>query len=232
MSRAWERVLNQLESLLLSGELKAGDRLPPERSLATQFNVGRSSVREALRVLEIVGLIRTQSGSGPQSGAMVVATPSDGISTLLRLQVAARGFPVVDVVHTRLILECAVVADLTSTQPDLTQATQLLSAMETDPLDPIDFLVLDASFHVALALATGNQVVSAMMMGLRNSIERYVIEGALKVREWSTLANRLRVEHRGIIGSIYAHDKATAQERVQSHINGYYALIQLADDGD
>ena len=61
--RAWELVLRHIERELLDGGLRPGDHLPPERTLAADLGVGRSSVREAVRVLEGFGLIRTQTGS-------------------------------------------------------------------------------------------------------------------------------------------------------------------------
>ncbi|HRA09196.1 MAG TPA: GntR family transcriptional regulator, partial [Microbacteriaceae bacterium] len=105
-------MLERIERDLLDGVLAPGDRLSSERELATQLGVGRSSVREALRVLEVMGLIRTGTGSGPSSGAIIIATPQGGMSALLRLQVAAHGFPLDDVVRTRLVLETAVVTEL------------------------------------------------------------------------------------------------------------------------
>ena len=62
--RAWQVVLEHVESRLLTGELAPGDRLPGERALSAELGVGRSSVREALRVLEVLGLIRTQTARG------------------------------------------------------------------------------------------------------------------------------------------------------------------------
>ena len=110
--RAWQVVLGRIESDLTSGVLKPGDHLRAERALAAELGVGRSSVREAVRVLEVLGLLRTQTGSGPSSGAVITAAPSDGMSVLMRLQVAAQGFAVDDVVRTRLLLEMAVVGEL------------------------------------------------------------------------------------------------------------------------
>ncbi len=116
-ARAWQIVLEKIESDLLEGTLAPGDRLPPERELAATLGVGRSSVREALRVLEVMGLIRTGTGSGPTAGAIIIATPRGGMSALLRLQVAAQGFPFDDVVRTRLVLESAV-ADALASDPN------------------------------------------------------------------------------------------------------------------
>ncbi len=111
-ARAWEVVLRHIESELVSGALKPGEHLPSERTLAADLGVGRSSVREALRVLEVLGLIRTQTGSGPSSGAVIIARPSGGMAALVRLQVAASGFAVEDVVKTRVVLESAVAEEL------------------------------------------------------------------------------------------------------------------------
>lgn len=238
--RAWELVLRSIESRLLSGELKPGDHLPPERQLAADLGVGRSSVREAIRVLEVLGLIRTATGSGPTAGAIIVATPSGGMSALMRLQVAARGFAVADVVKTRLVLEAAIVVELAaahaaacpdSRSPDsLAPAVQLLDAMDSADLTEAEFLALDAQFHLALAEASGNQVVAAMMAGLRNSIESYVLAAVPNLSSWPLTSARLRVEHRGILGAIQAGDPADATARVRAHIAGYYAESRLTPD--
>src|SRR5690606_27930665 len=205
------------------GELAPGDHLPPERALATELGVGRSSVREAVRVLEVMGLVRTRTGSGPQAGAIIVATPSGGMAALLRLQVAAQGFPGGDVVRTRLLLETAVVADLAVSGADLQSANTLVDAMESDALPPTDFLALDARFHVALAEATGNQVVTAMMAGLRGSIESYVIAGLTTIADWSGVSRQLRAEHRSILRAVSDGDSESARSRVHSHISDYYS---------
>src|SRR6218665_567716 len=115
--RAWQTVLDYIESLLQRGTLAPGDRLPGERALVAQLGVGRSSVREALRVLDVLGLIHTRSGSGPSSGATIVAAPRGGMSALMRLHVAVNGFPVADIVRTRLILETALAIDLARPTP-------------------------------------------------------------------------------------------------------------------
>ncbi|KQM82206.1 FadR/GntR family transcriptional regulator [Agromyces sp. Leaf222] len=235
--RAWRAVLEHVERRLLDGDLLPGERLPGERALAADLGVGRSSVREALRVLEAMGLIRTASGSGPNAGAIIVATPGGAMSALMRLQVAAHGFPVADIVRTRLILESAVAGELADavpgtgadaasgavSAPDLDAAERLLDAMDSPDLEPAEFLALDAAFHLALAEASGNQVVTATMAGLRSGIEGYALDGLARIDDWHATSARLRSEHRGVVEAIRAADAAAARSRIHDHISGYYA---------
>ncbi|WP_241975506.1 MULTISPECIES: FCD domain-containing protein [unclassified Cryobacterium] len=227
--RAWQLVLESIEGELLSGRLRPGDRLAPERSLAASLGVGRSSVREAIRVLEVLGLIRTATGSGPTSGAIIVALPGGGMSALMRLQVAAQGFPVEDVVKTRLVLEAAVVTELAEAHDpaSLEPAEQLLDAMDAPGRTESEFLALDAQFHLALAEATGNQVITATMAGLRSAIEAYARAGVAALGSWAETSARLRLEHREIVACIRAADPAAARRAVQAHIAGYYAETRL-----
>jgi len=222
-------VLERIETDLLDGTLRPGDRLPPERELSATLGVGRSSVREALRVLEVMGLIRTGTGSGPTSGAIIIATPQGGMSALLRLQVAAQGFPFDDVVATRLVLESAVVEALAADPGRSTaDARDILVAMDADDLTVPEFLALDAQLHLALAEASGNVVIAAMMAGLRTAIESYVQAGAAGIAEWEPAAARLRREHHAILDAVDACDGARARTLVHDHIAGYYEAAGLA----
>ncbi|MET0736204.1 MAG: GntR family transcriptional regulator [Microbacterium sp.] len=228
-TRAWRTVLERIEADLLDGRLGPGDRLPSERELAATLGVGRSSVREALRVLEVMGLIRTGTGSGPNAGAIITATPQGGLSAVLRLQVAAHGFPLDDVVATRLVLETAVVEAVAgSPEPASEGAHVVLDAMERDDLTPAEFLALDAQLHLALAEASGNRVIAATMTGLRTAIESYVRAGADRIPDWDATAARLRAEHRALLAAVDAGDASLARTLVRDHITGYYAEAGLA----
>ena len=228
--RAWRVVLESIERDLLDGRLRPGDRLPGERALSADLGVGRSSVREALRVLEVLGLIRTATGSGPSAGAIIVALPGGGMSALMRLQVAATGFAVADIVKTRLVLETAVAADLAEAAPKarLKASVALLDVMESRTLSADEFLALDAQFHLSLAEASGNQVIAATMAGLRSSIESYVRSGASHLPSWSATSARLMAEHRDIVTAIESGDTASAKATVHSHIANYYAETNLS----
>jgi len=241
-------------------------------------------VREAIRVLEVLGLVRTATGSGPNAGAIIVAAPNGGMSAVMRLHVAAHGFPVADVVEARLVVEPAIARHLadtiafskreargsagagtggeadigasahtdadantdanadteadadtaaashtgSATGAGLRRASALLDAMEVPGLEPAEFLALDARFHVALAEASGNTVLSATMAGLRDSIESYVLQAVPNLPSWWATSARLRSEHRGIVQAIHDGDATDAARRVHAHIAGYYRELREA----
>lgn len=88
--RAYTVVLAWVEERLRSGELSIGDKLPSERVLAERFDISRASVREAVRILDVMGLVRSATGSGPSSGATVISEPSAALGWALRMHIATK----------------------------------------------------------------------------------------------------------------------------------------------
>ena len=89
------------------------------------------------------------------------------------------------------------------------------------------FLALDVRFHLALADAAGNAVVSAMMGSLREAIQDYAGRLTGNLPDWNATAARLRAEHRGILAAITSHDGGQAAQLVADHIEGFYAEAGL-----
>lgn len=226
--RAHELVLERIERDLAGGALAVGDRLPGERALAEELSVSRSSVREAIRVLEAMGVVRTAVGSGPDAGAIVVADPGSSIGSALRLHTATRHLPIADLVDTRILLESWALREAADRdpRPDLTVVEAALDAMDDPALTPDEFLRLDSAFHVAMAGLAGNVVVAAMMAALRDSIHGYVVAGVPLLTDWSAVATRLRCEHRAILAAVRRGHGAKAGDLVGAHIRGYFDLIE------
>ena len=123
--RAYSVVLDWLEEQLRSGEIVVGDKLPGERALAEQFGISRASVREATRILDAMGLVRSGVGSGPNAGAIVISEPSAALAWALRMHVATKALPVRDLVQTRLVLETQAARD-GAAAPDSEERAQIL----------------------------------------------------------------------------------------------------------
>ncbi|MER2137678.1 MAG: GntR family transcriptional regulator, partial [Arthrobacter sp.] len=101
--RSYDLQLENIEADLRTGAIKLGDQLPGERTLAETYGISRASVREGIRILDAMGVLRSSSGSGPKSGAIIVSEPSAGLSSALRLHMASSRLSVEDIVQTRVL---------------------------------------------------------------------------------------------------------------------------------
>jgi GntR family transcriptional repressor for pyruvate dehydrogenase complex len=229
--RTHQLVLSWIEDQLSAGRLAVGGRLPAERTLAEQLKVSRTSVREAIRILEAMGVVRAGVGSGPDSGTVVISDPTSALGSALRLHVATQHLPVADIVETRVLLESWAAAKAPRDAPELADAAALLEAMDVpEGLSVRDFLALDVRFHLALANAAGNTVVSAMMGSLREAIQGYAAELTANLPDWETTASRLRTEHHAILAAVRNGDGGRAAELVAAHIGGFYKEAGLGSD--
>src|ERR671920_1302034 len=125
------------------------------------------------------------------------------------------------VVETRVLLESWAAARAKPDAPALDVAAALLDDMDADP-EVDEFLALDVRFHLALADAAGNAVVSAMMGSLRESITGYASRLTANLPDWDATAARLRTEHHDILAAVHNNDGERAAKLVAAHIEGYY----------
>lgn len=226
--RTYELVLQRIESQIVTGALRAGERLPPERELAELLGVSRPAVREALRVLEAQGVVRSQVGKGPDSGTTIDRVPSDALARLLRLHVALGSFPLDDVIETRVALERASVsfACRNARQKDLTQMRATLLEMDEPEIDRETFDQLDTDFHVALADAGGNRLMSDVTRAIRESVRMPILAAMTAMPEtgtnsWPRTRDGLRADHHAIFTAVEAGEAERAADRTEAHIRGF-----------
>jgi GntR family transcriptional repressor for pyruvate dehydrogenase complex len=221
-----DAVVHFVEEELGAGRLPVGGRLPAERALASQLGVSRTSVREGIRILEAMGIVRTNVGSGPDAGAIITSDTGTGITVALRLHLASRTLPVDDIVSTRALLEswAAREAARRADRCLLDIAAALVREMDDRTLSAEQFHALDSEFHVALARAAGNEVVTAMMVALRGSINSYVLAAVETLPDWQTTAQRLRRQHHAVLDAVRAGDGDRAARLVSRHIEGFHQL--------
>ncbi|TDD47267.1 FadR family transcriptional regulator [Kribbella antibiotica] len=224
----YELVLHRVEADLAAGRLRIGGRLPGERALAEELKISRPSVREAVRVLEAMGIVRTATGSGPEAGAVIVAEPVSPLTALLRLHLATNHLPMGDVVQTRILLESWAAREAAGRPLELDAVADLLDRMDAPGLSPEEFHLLDAEFHVALAGLAGNVLIAAVMESLRSAIHGYVLAAVPNLPDWEATAVGLRGEHRAIIAALAKGDGDAASRLVAAHIQGFYQAAQLS----
>ncbi|ABE36676.1 bacterial regulatory s, gntR family protein [Paraburkholderia xenovorans LB400] len=174
--RASDEIAQRIRLLVATKQLKTGDRLPPERELSGAFNVGRNTLREALRSLEIAGLIEMRKGGS--GGAFITAGGSDAVvSSLLDLYHLGTITPT-QLTEARLWIETIVVevAAARLTEDDL--AALEVNIEETQRAeDAGDFATRAAvglEFHLLLGKATKNPILAIMMQALIELTRQYV----------------------------------------------------------
>lgn len=176
-----------------------------------------------------MGVVRAGVGSGPEAGTVVISDPTAALGSALRLHVATQHLPVADIVETRVLLETWAALRARPDAPELEEAGALLDAMDTPEGLPVgEFLALDVLFHLALANAAGNAVVSAMMGSLRESIQGYAAKLTSNLPDWEATACRLRTEHHAILAAVRNGDGGKAAELIAAHIEGFYKEAGLA----
>jgi GntR family transcriptional regulator, transcriptional repressor for pyruvate dehydrogenase complex len=207
-----EEVAKQIMDLIASGDLEPGQRLPPERDLCKHFGASRSSLREALRCLSIVGVLNARVKEGTSvaidGGKFLrkimewrLITEKHDIQNLLRVRIALEG-------------ESAANAALHATAEDIDVLQSLLASMKASLKDESQFAVLDLEFHVAIAIASGNSLLSDLISLIRSQLARAL----LRVLH---LPNALRLsfkEHVEILEAIKCHDAGAARAAMQAHL--------------
>jgi GntR family transcriptional repressor for pyruvate dehydrogenase complex len=216
-TRTFEDVLAQIEQRIAADGLSVGDRLPGERRLAEQLQVSRSSVREALRVLGALGVVSSQVGRGPDAGAVITSRPEEALSDLLRLHLGLAGLSLSEVVDARSMIEQWSAAHAAARSADLSAMEAALDRMDR-AATAAEFVAHDTAFHVALADASGNRLVAAMMRSIRDAVHRYAIEAVERLGDTSVL----RADHRRIHEAIAAGDSAAAGAAVDTHLRHAY----------
>lgn len=156
-----DEIIEQLLTLVRSGKLKSGDRLPSEMDLMAAFGVGRSSVREALKALEYTGVIEKTTGGAVVSGTF----PSTPMSYLLSADKVVRSLQVAKLYEARRVLEVelAVLAMPNVGEEDIREMRDLCGAMEqldTGSMD--DYMQLDRRLHQAICNLSGNPLLARM----------------------------------------------------------------------
>jgi GntR family transcriptional repressor for pyruvate dehydrogenase complex len=212
-SRIYEHIVGQIQALISDGKLKPGDQLPPERTLAETFKVSRTSVREALRALELSGLIE-----GRQGGGTFVRTPSsaDLVQPLASALLAGRR-ELLNVLEVREIVEPAV-SRLAAERATAEQVAELeaIVARQAEKLARGEsFPEEDEAFHQTIVRAADNPILlrllNVAMDLLRESRERQFQGGDRPAR---SLAG-----HRRILEAIKRRDGEAAYQATVEHIS-------------
>lgn len=218
-------VARQLREAIVSGQIAVGTELPSEKELTIQLGVSRSTVREALRILQAQGLISggdTVSTQRPRvTGEYVMSSAALAMESVLRLG----GVPLADLVELRVVIEGAALeqAALVREETALLAAREAVEAMGAPDINVDAFRAADLSFHKSLVGASGNQAYGLVMGVLRDAVSAHLGEALHQVPKPERTMRELTTEHAEILRAVERGQSKRAKSLVEEHIRAFYA---------
>lgn len=229
--RLYQRIVEQVEQALLSGELKPGQRLPSERELVTQFGASRSTVREALRVLESSAVVRSRPGdpNGPEILPFSTAALAKQMTRLVQVDEVS----LAELISFRMILDGS--ANMLAAR--LRSAKELAAMEETIAVmaDAIDqgydeFSEADVAFHDAVAQASRNSLIQVCNQVVRSVVLSLISDKVSHARDSKALMCESLRHHEEVLEAIRKGDGPAAAQISRRNLYAYYA--DHLPDGD
>jgi GntR family transcriptional repressor for pyruvate dehydrogenase complex len=208
---------------LVNGDWLEGDRIPPERELCQKLGVGRSSLREAMKALEIIGMIEMRVGEGT-----FVCRRSDFLTHPLLWAIAGSGVTEAsELIEARKLIEVelAGLAAARSTPEDLKQIGIHLDTMETSLGNTAKFLEADIAFHIALGQAGHNRVLLNSLHLIRNLMLQWV---RTSLEQHAFVAAEALQQHQAIFVAVAKRSSAKAREAMQAHLDAMAVHLRAA----
>ena len=208
-----DKIIKQIRSLITSGQLKAGDKLPSERKLAERLGVGRTQVRDAIAKLEFYGILKTV----PQSGTVVAGIGMAALEGLITDVLKLEDSDFANLVETRLLLEtqAARTAAMRRTTDDIINMKKALDAYEVKVREGLPAVEEDLLFHLTIAEAGRNSVLKSLMMVITPDIVKNFTK--LEVCKDGRFYKSLE-EHKIILEHIVNQEPELAAKAMEAHL--------------
>ena len=227
--KASDVLASELRERILTGELAEGDSLPAERELVKQTQMSRATVREALRILEVQNLVRVKTGRA--GGAFVQRPTTKSMANSVSMLIRGRRIKLVDLMETREALEpfCAELAARNRTDENLGELDRANEVIAEPEADLAQFLQANLDWHVAVAVASHNELLVGFMMALSQAIYAGTENAAFVDTEVRAVTTRA---HRAITTAIRSRDATAAGRRMRRHVHSYAAALAESDERD
>ncbi len=207
-----ELVVQRIKELLISGELKAGSRLPPERELAERLSISRPSLRTALKALSVMGIIRAKPGSGTYIADSIpeVFTEPMHFMTLINKTSAEELFEARGIIEAGL----AELAALRARPEDIEALREEIDGMRAAKDQPLTLIEHDVRFHQAMARAADNRLMSGVMETLTRMLYHKRMQTVFSPRNVEIAISG----HERILDAISERDARRAKEMLSVHL--------------
>ncbi len=217
--KVYEQVIEQIQQRILNGELKKGDKLPSERELSEQMNVSRTSIREAIRVLETMGVIDSKQGEGNFICSNIDKSLIEPLSMIFKLNDGTWK----DILELREVFELQIVklAALRATEKDCMELKSIIDEMRKETEIPYNkkiVVLLDQKFHNKLVSISKNCLIESFFLMSSKLFENFIEDARDKIisKYWSKEV--LFEKHNAIYEAIRDKNPDLAYEKMKEHM--------------
>lgn len=217
--RRYEQVAEQIQRLIASGALKPGDLLPPERVLAEKFGVGRSSLRDAIRTLEVSGVVESRHGAG----TVIRELTTDALVLPISSVLLRRREMVAELLDVRRMIEpgLAARAARNATREEIEHLEAILKRQGERIRKGEKTIEEDSAFHYGIAVAARNGVVLKVL----NVLMHLLRESRARSLQVPGRVERSFAGHQRILRAIKRRDAAGAERAVKKHLSEIEAIL-------
>ena len=210
-TKIYEMVMEQIKDIVKKGELKSGDKLPSERDLSEKLEVSRASVREALKALQMLGLIEAKHGEGN----FITANFENNLLEPLSIVFLLIGSKSKDIFELRKIIEpeTAALAAKNITNEQLIELKEIMNELN-DTTDEEKSASLDKMFHYKIAQASGNPLISTIMFSVSSLIEKNIEKSKIH----SINKNLVKKQHEEIYNALEKNNSEKSSNAVKKHL--------------
>ncbi|MGI6012693.1 MAG: FadR/GntR family transcriptional regulator [Oscillospiraceae bacterium] len=208
-------ILEDLKGKLNVGTLQAGDKLPSERSMAEQLGVSRASVREAIRALEIIGLLHCVQGDGNY----LVDDLRDSLVEPIAFMFALSGGDIMTALNLReaLELKTAELAAAACTTADAAELRHLLERLDSGSCE-LDRAEVDMELHYRIANMAGNPLILSTLNAASSLVETIIKGIRIAIMNEATRVTQIDRQHRELVEAIISGDPQFAQIKMKEHM--------------
>src|SRR5438876_9994891 len=218
-TRIYQEIVRQVKAMIAEGRLKSGDQLPPERDLAEKFVVSRTSVREALRALESLGLVEIRPGEGTFVREVSVESLIEPLALVMASQREAIG----ELFEARRMIEpaLAALAARRATPEELHEMERILEEQAKAVAAGNTGLAQDAAFHAAIGVAAHNAAITR----IAHAIMDLLTQSREESLNTPGRPQRSHQDHCRILRAIRAHDERAAHQAMLDHLAAVESLV-------
>ena len=208
-----DKIISQIRNLIVSGQLRTGEKLPSERKLSETFGIGRTYVRDAIKKLEFYGILKTL----PQSGTIVSGADISAMEGLIANVIKLNENDFFHLVETRVVLEtfaCGQAA-IRRTSRDIADLEERLDEYKKKIDERLSAVKEDLNFHLRIAEASQNNVIKSLMLILIPDILKIYkkLNVCVKGRFYKSFEN-----HKVILDCIIKQDSKGAEKAMRNHL--------------